>query len=199
MTPSDLRVRFLDFCGPVKFRKFARSLVKLSDEPVRFDRLRYWQEMLWARFIARYPDAPSDVNDIGPCLHWCDVHDAPLLVGSGHQPVDLRHSESFTRARESEFPHGYGWLGYHCPACRTACIQWIDSHPAECRMLQYRIYNAGWVVVHRDDPDFQKTCRDGYIPWDEISPGDEIWAIDTGRGFSGIGPVRNGRLVPIMD
>jgi hypothetical protein len=199
MTPTELRVQFLDFCGPTKFRKFARSLVKLSDEPVRFDRLRFWQELLWAQFVGRCPDAPKAVNDIGSCLHWCDLHDASLVVGPGHQPIDLRHSDSFDSACENQFPHGYGWLGYHCSACRTSCIAWIDVHPAECSMLQYRIYDANWVTMHRSDPDFLKTCRDAYLPWDEICPGDEIWMIDTGRDSPGMGLVRNGRIVPIMD
>lgn len=199
MTPSELRVQFLDFCGPERSRKFARSLFKLSDEPVRFDRLRYWQEMLWAQFLARCPDAPTDVNEIGSCLHWCDLHNAPLIAGPGHQPIDLRHSASFDSARQDEFPHGYGWLGYHCNTCRTSCIEWIEAHPSECRMLQYRIHDADWVTMHKDDPEFQKTCRDAYLPWDEIRPGDEIWMIDSGRGSPGMALVRRGQIVPIID
>ncbi len=85
MTPNELRVQFLSFCGPEKFRKFAQSLVKLSDEPVRFDRLRYWQEILWAHFREQCPDAPENVNEIGSSLHWCDLHDASLIAGTGHQ------------------------------------------------------------------------------------------------------------------
>ena len=123
----------------------------------------------------------------------------PLVTRAGHQPTDLRHSDSFDSAREKEFPHGYGWLGHHCPVCRASCIKWIDTHPTECRMLQYRIHDANWVTMHKNDPDFQKTCRDAYIPWDEICPGDEVWMIDTGRGSIGIALVRNGVIVPIVD
>jgi hypothetical protein len=199
MTPSELRAQFLNFCGPTKFRKFARSLVELSDEHGKFDRLRYWQELLWARFLSLCPDAPNDVNDIGRCFHWCDLHDEPLVIGSGYQPVDLRRSTAFDRAHEDEFPHGYGWLGHHCPACRTSCIQWINAHPTECHMLQYRIHDAEWVAIHKGDREFQDNCRSACIPWHEICPGDEIWAINTGRGSDSIGLVREGRIVPIID
>lgn len=137
MTPNELRVQFLDFCGPERFRKFARSLFKLSDDALRFDRLRYWQELLWAQFLARCPDAPKDVNEIGSYLHWCDLHNAPFIAGPGHQPIDLRRSDAFDFERQSEFPHGYGGVGHHCFDCRTKCIEWIDAHPSECRMLQY--------------------------------------------------------------
>ena len=199
MTPNELRVRFLDFCGPEKFRKFARSLFRLSDEPLSFDRLRYWQELLWARFLTQCPDAPRDVNEIGSCLHWCDLHDAPLVAGPGHQAIDFRHSDAFGLANQTEFPHGYGWLGRHCPKCRAACIGWIAAHQSECRMLQYRIHDANWVILHKEDSDFQKTCRDSYLPLEEIRAGDEIWMIDTGRGYAGMAIVRNGQIVPIID
>jgi hypothetical protein len=199
MTPSELRIQFLDFCGPETFRKFARSLFKLSDEPLRFDRLRYWQELLWAKFLQRCPDAFQDVNEIGSCLHWCDLHDSPLVAGPGHQPIDLRRSDAFDIARKTLFPHGYGGVGHHCPRCRTACIDWIDVHPTECRMLQYRIHDANWVTMHKHESDFQKICRDAYIPWDEIRLGDEIWAVDYGRESTGIALVRNGQIVPIID
>lgn len=149
MTPNELRVMFLEFCGPEKFRKFARSLFRLPDEPLRFDRLRYWQELLWARFLTQCPDAPENVNEIGTCLQWCDLHDAPLVAGPGHQAIDLRHSDALELAHQTEFPHGYGWLGHHCPKCRTACIDWIAANQSECRMLQYRIHDANWVTMHK--------------------------------------------------
>jgi len=199
MTPSELRTQFLDFCGPPKFRKFARSLVKLSDEPMAFDRLRYWQELLWSQFVSRVPESPTDATEIGSCLHWCDLHNTQLVVGAGHQPTDLRRSDAFDSARENEFPHGYGWLNYHCPECRTSCINWIEAHPSECRMLQYRIHDGNWVTMHKEEPEFRKTCRDAHLPWDEIRAGDEIWMIDTGRGHTGMALVRDGQIVPIVD
>ncbi len=199
MTRNELRVQFLSFCGPEKFRKFAQSLVKLSDEPVRFDRLRYWQEILWAHFSEQCPDAPENVNEIGSFLHWCDLHDATLIAGPGHQPIDLRRSDAFDHARKSMFPHGYGWSVYHCPECRTTCIKWIQEHPSDCRMLQYRIHDATWVTMHKDDPDFQRTCREKCLPWDEILAGDEIWMVDNGKDDARIALVRDGWIVPIID
>lgn len=199
MTPGELRAQFLAFCGPSRFRKFARSLVKLSDNPATFDRLRFWQEKLWEQFVVRCRDAPTDVNEIGSCLHWCDLHDTTLVAGPGHQPTDLRYSVLFEAARDSEFPHGYGWLGHHCPACRNGCMAWINANPNECRMLQYLIHDANWVSLHRSDQEFKELCRKEFMPWDEICPGDEIWMIDTGRGTLHPTLVRNGRIVPIMD
>lgn len=199
MTPSELRFQFLEFSGRERFRRFVRSLYKRSSDPVSFDRLKYWQEVLWARFITSFPDAPTDVNEIGSCLHWCDLHNTSLVAGAGHQPIDLRHSELFDTAEVAEFPHGCGWLTHHCPACRTSCIRWISDHPIECRILQYRIHDPEWVTMHKNDPDFRQMCRDRNLPWNEILPGDEIWAIDTGRGSPGIGLVRDGCVVPLLD
>ena len=199
MTPGELRTQFLAFCGPSRFRKFARSLFKLSDNPVTFSRLRFWQERLWEQFAERFRAAPTDVNEIGSCLHWCDLHDTALVAGPGHQPIDLRYSKLYEAACASEFPHGYGWLAHHCPNCRIACIAWINAHPTECRMLKYVIYDANWVASHRNDQDFKELCRNEFMPWDEICPGDEIWMIDTGRGPLHPALVRHGRIVSITD
>jgi hypothetical protein len=199
MLANELRSEFLRFCGTSLFRKFATSLVKLSDEPLRFDRLRYWQEVLWSKFLTHCHLAPLDVNEIGSILHWCDLHDGNLVLGTGYQPVDLRYSDLFEQARTDTFPHGCGWLRYHCPACRTCCEQWVVGHPAECRMLQHRVFDADWLTRFKDDHTFRSTLRNAYIPLDEILPGDEIWSFDSGRGSNGIALVRNGRIVPIMD
>ena len=198
MTPDELRAQFLTFCGPSRFRKFARSLSRKSDNPLRFDRLRFWQERLWEQFVVACPAAPTDVQEIGVCLEWCDLHDTPLVAGPGHQPIDLRHSSHFDDARDSEFPHGYGWLGHYCPRCRDACIAWIDEHPSECRMLLHVIHDADWVGLHRMDDEFRDFCKKHYMPWDELCPGDEVWMVDSGRGvYPAI--VRDGRVVHIMD
>jgi len=202
MTPDEVRSAFLQFCGASQCRKFAHSLVKLPDAPdaeIKFDRLRYWQETLWAKFLLEFPDAPIAVDTIGSCLHWCDVHDQSLVMGAGHQPVDLRRSDSFNMARKNEFPFGYGWLGHHCPECRNSCIEWIASHPDQCRMLQYLVHDAAWVASHRKDQEFLNACRDAYIPVDEMREGDEIWMINTGRGPDSLALVRDGTIVPIVD
>jgi hypothetical protein len=199
MTPGEVRAQFLAFCGTQRFRKFAASLFRRSDIPATFERLRFWQETLWEQFVLRCPDAPTDVNEIGLCVHWCDLHDNALEAGSGHQPRDLRYSTLFEAAREREFPHGYGWLGHHCPACKAACIAWINSHPSECRMLQHLMRSATWVSLHRNDPEFRKLCQNEFLPWDEIIPGDEVWMIDTGRGPPRPALVREGFVVPLAD
>jgi len=199
MIPANVRNEFLRFCGPRQFRKFARSLVKLSEHPPTFDRLRYWQDSLWCKFHARFPDSPVAVNDIGTCLHWCHLHDTALIAGAGHQPVDLRRSQSFALACDEGFPHGYGWLVYHCSSCRASCIDWIARHPDECRMLRGRVHDAEWVAMHRHDLDFLSVCRDACIPVTEIRDGDEIWTINTGLGPDSLALVRNGIIVPLLD
>ena len=199
MTPDEVRSAFLGFCGPTRCRKFARKLRKLPDAETKFDRLRYWQEILWEKFVAEFPDAPNDVDAIGSCLHWCDLHSQSLVTGAGHQPIDLRRSDSFDMACENEFPFGFGWLVHHCPECRKSCIKWIASHPNECRMLQHRVHDAAWVTMHRSNQSFLNTCRDSYIPADTIRDGDEIWMINTGRGPNELALVRDGTIVRIVD
>ena len=199
MQADELRARFLEFCGPARFQKFATSLVKRCDEPAQFDRLRHWQELLWEQFRTLRPEAPSDVHAIGAALHWCHVHNQKLVRGSGHQAADLRRSDSFDRAMTDVFPHGFGWNVYHCPECRASCAQWIDDHPAECRMLQYCVHEAESVALRKDEREFRQAFQKANIPWDEIIPGDEIWAIDHGRGSTGFALVRTGRIVPLMD
>ena len=199
MSPDEVRLAFRDFCGPAQARKFARSLVKTCDADATFDRLRYWQEILWAKFLVEFPEAPSSVDVIGSCLHWCDVHNQSLIKGSGHQQADLRRADSFELARENEFPFGFGWLVYHCPECNSACIGWIAAHPTECRMLQHRVYDAERVKEHRANQTFLTTLRDAFIPVDEIQDGDEIWTINTGRGADSLALVRDGTIIYLVD
>jgi hypothetical protein len=199
MTPEELRAKFLAFCGPSRFRKFASSLYRQSDNSSQFKRLLFWQERLWERFALACPTAPTDVQEIGSCLEWCDLHETPLVAGPGHQPIDLRYSKLCEVAKESKFPHGYGWLGHHCPACRDACIAWINANPSECRMPLHVIHDADWVALHRMDHAFKEYCKQNYMPWDDICPGDEVWMIDTGEGPTHPALVRDGRIVPIMD
>ncbi len=66
-------------------------------------------------------------------------------------------------------------------------------------MLQYRIHDANWVTMHKDDPEFRKSCRDAYLPWDEIRAGDEIWMIDNGKDDARIALVRDGWIVRMID
>ncbi len=193
MLTTELRQRFLGFCGKSRFRKFVTALTKRCDEPSQYDRLKFWQETLWNEFLRECDSAPTDVNVIGMALHWCDLHNESLVTGPGYQPNDLKHSLAFDNARAESFPHGFGWLHYHCPQCKKACSDWVLSHAEECSMLQRKIVWEEWLAAYKDNEQFTQAVRAGMIAIEDFMPGDEIWEWDNGRGQTGLSIVRDGQ------
>jgi hypothetical protein len=132
MTDSAIRDECLKQFGLEKFRKFANSLVKTSDNPPAFATLKFWQQSIVDKIAMTLADMTLDNNLVCAALHSCDIHGVRLIGGEGYQIHGFRNPETFQRAREQLFPFGYDALAYHCPVCRTACELWIDDHADEC-------------------------------------------------------------------
>jgi len=65
------RVRFKDFAGAEKFRKFVSQLHRTK---YRKTGLRYWQHELWNAFVALYPEYSMSADDLRTALAICELH-----------------------------------------------------------------------------------------------------------------------------
>jgi hypothetical protein len=138
MDETAVLAAFRSFAGDQQFRTFVRDL---NIAPLSLKRLRYWQEDLWAEFVALHPAVPADFGTVREAFRVCEVHDCQLLRDVVHAPAGQIQSRE-THSPDHPFPDelpgirdcpysGWGvdpfeWQGcgtqlmeiWYCPECR---------------------------------------------------------------------------------
>jgi hypothetical protein len=200
MDARELRLKFRDFAGPDRYRKFVRSINRACRCKRR---LLFWQERLWDEFLTETPVARSS-GDIFAAFGACDVHDCIL-----HEPhIDdglpvIRDTPDADDAIENAFPFARDGDRI-CSDCRIAYVRWVREHDDLCRILRCRTtYEAfctrrfGEDIVQSLFPKIQERSREIAA---QMEPGDEMWEWDCGgwhrfSGTAGIAVVRAGQIV----
>jgi hypothetical protein len=72
----------------------------------RGNRLRFWQEQEWERFIAANPEFAVGMDQLAVAIRVCEIHGDELLPVSAkviHGQVD--YADSYEKPRNEQFPH----------------------------------------------------------------------------------------------
>jgi hypothetical protein len=198
----DLRSRFRHFAGSDRYRKFVRSINRVSHVK---GRLLYWQERLWADFVSG--DAPAYQSaDPFAVFGVCDIHERSLQAPrTGDRLSEIRDTPEADEAMENAFPFA-GNGDRLCAECRVARERWIAEHHELCRILRCRTTCEDFCTRHFGTvPDFAESLlprikeRSQEIAA-QMEPGDELWEWDGGgwhhlAGRAGLAVVRAGQIV----
>jgi hypothetical protein len=134
-----VRGAFRSFAGDQQFQAFVRAL---NIAPVSLKRLRYWQQDLWAAFVALHPTLPADFGEVREAFRICEIHGCRLHRDAVHAPagqIQSRETQSPDHPFSDELPgiqdcpySGWGvvpleWEGcgtrlmeiWYCPECRN--------------------------------------------------------------------------------
>lgn len=204
MDAVSLRGQLATFLSDRQYRKFVAGLR-------RTERLRFWQEQEWERFIAAHPSSRVSLDDLRVALRVCELHATELLpdnvaVVEGH--ADL--AEWYVRARRAEFPNASAGPVYaegaplpgptvdvwYCPGCRHAETRWWAGHgrsktPSELDLTRRTTLDeveAAWAHGSLDG-----RVRHRYRAlWADVASslaaGGELWEWETAglREFAGV-------------
>jgi hypothetical protein len=134
MDRADLRQALTAFLGPERFRKFMDHLRSA-------ERLRVWQEDVWARFTLLHPEFVVGFDELQAALRICELHGCELKSGAvGVFRGCKDHTNRYIEVRNQLFPHaasevsaeGASFAGnevrvWYCPDCRVAEASWKEG------------------------------------------------------------------------
>jgi hypothetical protein len=138
MDETTVRRAFRSFAGDHQFHAFVRAL---NIAPLSLKRLRYWQQDLWAAFVALHPALPADFGEVREAFRVCEVHDCHMLRDAVHAPagqIQNRETQSPDHRFPAELPgiqdcpyDGWGVDPLECEGCGTRLMEiWYCP---ECR------------------------------------------------------------------
>lgn len=130
-----LRETFKMFLGPQRFRKFINN-------GYLFERLKYWQEQEWAKFIKIHPEFAVSPQEFESIFRICELHGDELLPGivgvfRGCRDYASWYVEALdtlfknanddsisTEGAEYSREHFDVW---YCPTCRQVKADWSSK------------------------------------------------------------------------
>ena len=202
MDTADLRLRFRNFAGPDRYRKFVRSINRVSRAK---GRLLFWQEQLWGDFVSSGARAGLFSDPIAICA-VCDVHDCSLeATRNGYSPSDIRDTPEADDAIDQLFPYAIGG-DQICRQCLSARARWIAEHQDLCQILRCQTTYEEFCIRHLGTvPDMEESLLQKIKERSQeiaanMEPGDELWEWDEGgwhhlAGRAGVAVVRAGQIV----
>jgi len=110
------------------------------------NRLLFWQEKDWARFIAANPLFDVSLSELTGALRICFIHGGELLpceIEIFHGCLD--YSSQYTRDRSQQFPYAaqdpistegrrtdaVSLHSWYCPGCRSARAAYLANRPRD--------------------------------------------------------------------